>query len=54
MLGSLVVCSAQQIFMYVDKTEEELDRACGKCDGEEICFQGLGWETGRKGTTCET
>jgi hypothetical protein len=49
--GSFVICTVQQTFLYVGKTKEELDRTRGACGGEEMCFQGLGRETGRKETT---
>ena len=50
-LGSFVIYTVQQTFLYVGKTKEELDRTRGACGGEEMCFQGLGRETGRKETT---
>jgi hypothetical protein len=49
--GSCVICTVQQTFLYVGKTKEELDRTRGECGGEEMCFQGLGRETGRKETS---
>jgi len=39
------------MFLYVGKVKDEFERIRGVCGREEMCFQDLVRETGRKETT---